>query len=87
MAVVLEQLIEVLLPTPEISKSNQFNGNIIYNPLYQKLYRKDENEEKRGREWPDLRKTFHRFGNALFYVTVRLKYQHDVQQIMYFYKI
>ena len=49
--VVVAQLVERLLPTPEVRGSNPVTGNIY---VHYQLYWKDENKEKRGREWPNF---------------------------------
>ena len=51
-AVVLAQLVEQSLPTPEVRSSNPVIGKIYWTFVYCQLYWKDENKEKRGREWP-----------------------------------
>ena len=50
-AVVVAQLAERSLLTPEISRSNP-NISKIFSIVNSKLCRKDENKRKRGREWP-----------------------------------
>ena len=49
--VVVAQLVEQSLPTPEVRGSNPVIGKIY---LYYQLYWKDENKEKRGRERPNF---------------------------------
>ena len=50
-AVVVAQLVESLLPIPEICGSNPVIGNIFTNSCIKKLRWQDEHKEKRGREW------------------------------------
>ena len=49
---VVAQLVERLLPIPEVRGSNPVIGKIYWTFVYCQLYWKDENKEKRGREWP-----------------------------------
>ena len=49
--VVVAQLVERSLPTPEVRGSNPVIGKIY---MYNQLYGKDENKEKRGRERPNF---------------------------------
>ena len=53
-ALVVSQLVELLLLTPEIRGSNLIISKIFF--IYQLYNSKDENKEKRGREWPTLTK-------------------------------
>ena len=43
---VVGQLVERLLPTPEVCSSNPVTGEILMNIVFRQLYRKDENKEK-----------------------------------------
>ena len=52
-AVVVAQLVEQLLPTPEVRSSNR--AKFIMNIYWQQLYWKDESKEKRGQKWPILK--------------------------------
>ena len=52
--VVVAQLVERSLPTPEIRSSNPVRDQIY---MHYQLYWKDENKQKWGREWPILNKT------------------------------
>ena len=45
-AVVVTQLVEQSLPTPEVRGSNPVIGENYLNIVYCQLYRKDENKEK-----------------------------------------
>ena len=58
---VVAQLVEQSLPTPEVRGSNPVIGKIY---MYYQLYWKDEIKEKRGRERPNF-KTFHIKGSYL----------------------
>ena len=51
-AVVVAQLLKRSLPIPEVHGSNPAIGKIYWTFVYCQLYWKDENKEKRGREWP-----------------------------------
>ena len=55
-AVVVAQLVERSLPIPEVRGLNPVIGKkfiyILSICLLSTVYRKDENKEKRGREWP-----------------------------------
>ena len=51
-AVVVVQLVERLLPNPEIRSSNLVNGKFYLTSTALNLYWKDDNKEKRGQEWP-----------------------------------
>ena len=50
---VVAQLVERPLPTPEVGGLNPVIGKIY---MYCQLYWKDENKEKRGQEWPNFLK-------------------------------
>ena len=50
-ALVVTQLVERTLATPEICGSNPDNGKILLLSIVFNLCRIDENKEKRGREW------------------------------------
>ena len=52
MTVVVAQLVERSLPIPKVCGSNPVIGKIYWTFIYCQLYWKDENKEKRGREWP-----------------------------------
>ena len=56
-AVVVAQLVEWSLPTPEVRDSKPIIGKIYMFNIYSQLYRKDENKRKRGREWPIFKNT------------------------------
>ena len=55
--VVVAQLVEWLLPILEVRSSNPVIGKIEWTLVYCELYWKDKNKEKRGREWPILKKS------------------------------
>ena len=57
-AVVVAQLVEQLLPKPEVRGSNPVMGKMYWTFIYCQLYLKDENKEKRGRDWPIIKKNF-----------------------------
>ena len=50
--VVVAQMVERWLSTPEVRGSSPVIGIIFISNIYCQLYWKDENKEKRGREWP-----------------------------------
>ena len=52
----MAQLVERSLPNPEVRGSNPVIGKIYWTFIYCQLYWKDENKEKRGREWPIFKK-------------------------------
>ena len=59
-AVVVAQLVERSLPIPEVRSSNPVIGKnlfILNICLLSTVYWKDKNKEKRGREWPFLKKS------------------------------
>ena len=56
MDVVVAQLVERSLLIPEVRGSNPVIGKIYWIFVYCQLYWKDENKEKRGREWPIFKK-------------------------------
>ena len=41
-----------MVPTPEVHGSNPVIGKIYIERLVSTVCRKDENKEKKGREWP-----------------------------------
>ena len=49
---VVAQLVEQLPPTLEVAVQIQSSANFMLNIVYCQLYWRDENKEKRGREWP-----------------------------------
>ena len=51
-AVVVAQLVERSLPILEVRGSNPAIDKIYWTLVYSQLYWKDENKDKRGREWP-----------------------------------
>ena len=53
-AVVVAQLVERLLPIPEIRGSNPVIGYIIYYQLYLKNCIEKTKIKKRGRDWPNF---------------------------------
>ena len=50
--VFVAQLVERWLLKTEVHSSNPVIGKIYWTFVYCQLYWKDENKEKRGREWP-----------------------------------
>ena len=52
------QLSEQSLPTPEDPVRIQQSATFIEHTLLLIVSRKDENNEKRGREWPSFKKMF-----------------------------
>ena len=46
--------IVIVFPTPEISGSNPIMGNFLISTVLNTLHRKDKNNEKRGRDWPNF---------------------------------
>ena len=64
-AVVVAQLVEWSLLIPKVRGSNPVIGKIYWTFVYCQLYWKDENKEKRGREWPILKKCFISITNLL----------------------
>ena len=52
MGMVVAQLVERSLLTPEVRGSNPVMGKFLCRTFVSCLHGKDKNREKRGREWP-----------------------------------